>query len=93
MFMYIWARKNPNLMLSFFDVFQFRSCFVPYFMILFTVLLGYDPTMNIIGTVTGHFYFFLEDIMPHLPETQDIRLLKPPRMLIRICDMLKIHDW
>ena len=93
MFLYIWARKNPHFVVSFFDVFHFRSCFLPFFMILITSLLGYDPTMNIIGTTTGHLYFFLEDIVPHVPETQDLRLLKPPRVLKWLCDYLRIHDW
>ena len=69
MFLYFWARKNPNLVVNFFDVFQFRSCFMPYFMIMLIFLLGYDPTMNAIGTFTGHLYYFFEEIVPNLQET------------------------
>ena len=93
MFLYYWARKNPNYLVNFFDVFVFRSCFMPYFIILLTFLLGYDTRMNLIGTFTGHLYYYLEDIVPNLRETQDFRVLKPPQLLKEFCDFLGIHDW
>jgi len=88
MMLYIWARKNPDMVVSFFDVFHFRSCFLPHFMLLLIVLSGYDPTMDIIGSCVGHLYFYLEDVVPHLPETQDIRLVRAPGFLKRLCDVL-----
>ena len=66
---------------------------MPYFMILMTFLLGFDPTMSVIGTVVGHLYYFLEEIVPNLQDTQDCRVLKPPRILKSACDLLRIHDW
>ena len=78
MMLYLWARKNPNNVMNFFDVFQFRSCFLPYFMLSMIVISGYDPTMDILGSLVGHIYYFLEDIVPHIPETQDYRVLEAP---------------
>ena len=66
---------------------------MPYFMILLTFLLGYDPTMSLIGTLTGHAYYFLEEIVPNLQETHNCRVLRPPRVLRSFCELLGIHDW
>ncbi len=58
-----------------------------------TFLMGFDPMMNVIGTAVGHLYYFLEEIVPNLTETENCRFLKPPWFLKSACDFLKIHDW
>ena len=78
MFLYIWSRKYPNMQMSFFRVFEFRSCFVPLVMMTMILLTGHDPTLDLLGNITGHIYFFLEDVVPRLPETRDFRLVKAP---------------
>jgi hypothetical protein len=40
MMLYIWARMNPNIPCSFFNVISFRSCFLPYFFFLMILLSG-----------------------------------------------------
>ena len=69
MMLYIWARKNPNFLISFFDVFQFRSCFLPLFMLGLIFLFGFDPTMDIIGSLVGHLYYYLDEVVPRIPDT------------------------
>jgi len=93
MMLYLWARKNPNTVVNFFDVFHFRSCFLPYFMLSLIVLGGYDPTMDILGSLVGHLYFYLEDIVPYIPETRDYRLLKAPLSLKNFCERIGIHNF
>ena len=93
MMLYIWARKHPTLVVNFFDVFHFRSWFLPYFMLVLIVLSGYPPTMDLIGSAAGHLYFYLEEIVPHIPETQDKRLLKAPDALRQFCEKLGIHNY
>ena len=93
MMLYMWSRKNPNIELSFLDVFHFRSCFLPYFIFLMTLLTGFDVTLDLLGIIAGHVYFFMEDVVPRVPETRGIRVLKAPNVLKRICDWLNIHDF
>ena len=78
MMLYLWARKNPNIVMSFLDVFHFRSCFLPYFILLMILLSGFDPTLDLLGNITGHVYFFLEEVVPRLPETRGFRVIKAP---------------
>ena len=93
MMLYLWARKNPNIVMSFLDVFHFRSCFLPYFILLMILLSGFDPTLDLLGNITGHVYFFMEDVVPRLPETRGIRVMQAPRVLKSLCDMLHVHDF
>jgi Derlin-2/3 len=88
MMLYLWARKNPNMMMSFLDIIHFRSCFLPIFMLLMIVLSGYDPTLDLIGSVAGHVYYFFDEVIPRLPETKGLRLMRAPRFLVRLCELL-----
>ena len=58
-------------------------------MLMFGSSLKYD----IIGIIAGHLYYYLEDVVPKLPETEDFKLLKPPKVLVQICEYLQIHDY
>ena len=93
MMLYMWSRKNPNIELSFLDVFHFRSCFLPYFMFMMILLSGYDVTLDLLGIVVGHTYYFFEDVVPRIPETRDKRILKAPSWLTRLCTYLRVHDF
>ena len=85
MMLYYWARRNPNIEMSFLDVFHFRSCFLPFFMFMMIFLSGYDITLDVMGMIAGHAYYFLEDVVPRVPETRSHRILKAPRWLDRVC--------
>lgn len=69
MMLYIWARMNPNIPCSFFNVISFRSCFLPHFFFLMILLSGYDPTMDLVGNAVAHLYFYLTSVVPLIPET------------------------
>ena len=92
MTLYLWARKNPNLDVNFFDVFVFRSCFLAYFYLVLTILCGFTPVSQIVGCFVGHIYFFLEDVMPRIEETKGMRLLKTPEFLKNICHYLRMDE-
>lgn len=64
MMMYVWARKNPTIVINFLDVFQFRACYLPYFTLCIILLSGYDPTVDFLGAIVGHLYFFMSEIVP-----------------------------
>lgn len=62
-------------------------------MLLLVLLSGYDPTMEILGNVVGHIYYYLSDVVPLIPETQDVKILQSPSFLINLCERLRIHDF
>lgn len=85
MMLYIWARLHPNIPFNFFNVFQFRSCFLPHFMFMLILMSGYDPTMDLVGNLVGHLYYFLVHILPAIPELRYVNPLQPPKLLETFC--------
>jgi Derlin-2/3 len=86
--LYVWARKNPNSFVNFFELFQFRAPVLPWATLLMIVMLGYTPKYYLCGLAVGHIYYFIEDVIPKIPETEDFRVLKPPKVLERLCEYL-----
>ena len=56
------------------------------------VVFGFDAESDLIGAAVGHMYYFIADILPKIPETHGLELLKPPRLLVRLCEWLRVHD-
>jgi Derlin-2/3 len=88
MMLYLWGRRNPTVQINFLEIFHFRAPFLPWFMMLFVVMFGFNPRYDLIGVTVGHLYYYLEDVVPKIPETQDVKVLKPPRVLKSICEKL-----
>ncbi len=93
MIFYYFARKNPNAQFSFFGFLQFRGCFLPFFIICLTVMTGQDPTIELLGNLIGHIYFYTMCVVPLIPETEDVKVLKSPQFLVDLCQRLRIHDF
>ena len=88
MMLYLWARKNPNIMMSFLDVIHFRSCFLPIFILLMIILSGFDPTLDVLGSLAGHIYYFFDDVVPRLPETRGLKPLKSPAFFSHLVNLV-----
>jgi len=93
MMLYLWTRRNPTVQINFLEIFQFRAPIMPWFLILFVLMFGMNPKYDLIGVLAGHMYYYLEDVVPFLPETEDFKLLKPPQMLVTLCEKLQVHDF
>ena len=91
MMFYYFARKNPNAQFSFFFL-QFRACFLPYVLVALTVMTGQDPTTELLGNLIGHIYFYLTCVVPLIPETEDVNMLKSPQFLIDLCQRLRLPE-
>lgn len=52
---YIWSRKNPDAMLSFLGLVVFRAPYLPWVMLMFSVVMhGTVPKDELCGIVVGH---------------------------------------
>jgi len=65
MMVYVWARRNDDVRMSFLGLFTFRAPFLPWVLLGFSVLLGNSPSVDLMGIAVGHLYFFLDDVYPH----------------------------
>jgi Derlin-2/3 len=65
-----------------------RAAYLPYCIVLIMLMFGSSLKYDIIGIIAGHLYYYLEDVVPKLPETEDFKLLKAPKVLVQICEYL-----
>ena len=56
-------------------------------------MFGFNPKYDLIGVAAGHLYYYLEDVVPKIPETEDFKVLRPPKLLVYLCEKLQIHDY
>ena len=91
--LYVWTRRNPNVEVNIMEIFTFRAQFLPWFLMLLVVVFGFDAQDDIIGAAVGHLYYFLADIMPKIPETREMKVLRAPEWMVRVCEWLRIHEY
>eukprot|EP00033_Pygsuia_biforma_P002373 GCRY01002626.1.p1 GENE.GCRY01002626.1~~GCRY01002626.1.p1 ORF type:complete len:263 (+),score=10.72 GCRY01002626.1:95-883(+) len=72
---YIWSKKNPTRIVSFFFGARFQAMYFPFVLLVFNLLMGNSIAIDIAGIVAGHLYYFLDEV---LPLTQNIRLVRTP---------------
>jgi Derlin-2/3 len=85
---YVWGRRNEDVKMSFMGIFTFHAPYLPWVMLGLSVLLGNGYTMDIIGIIVGHTYYFLEFVFPVIAEIRDWpikRIMVPPAPLLWLC--------
>lgn len=99
MLVYVWGRRNEDMRMSFLGVFSFNAPYLPWVMLTFSVLLGNPVTIDAIGILVGHTYYFLEYVYPVIADIRGWKLrhiLAPPRILHWICgtyqEQMHIHE-
>ena len=65
---YVWARRNPYVRMSFLGLFSFNAPYLPWVLLSFSVVLGNSATIDLIGIIVGHVYYFLEDVYPRIAD-------------------------
>jgi len=83
MVVYVWARRNPNVRMSFLGLFTFNAPYLPWVILGFGFMLGQTLIFDVLGIVVGHAYYYLEDVYPTIA---DRRMLKTPQILKQLLD-------
>jgi Derlin-2/3 len=79
MIVYVWARRNPYVRMSFLGLFNFNAPYLPWVLLIFSLCLNNAwPTVDLLGIMVGHLYYFLEDIYPTIAGR---KLLYTPKFL------------
>jgi len=81
MMVYVWGRRNQYVNMSFLGLFNFTAPWLPWVLLLFSVMLGSSPVVDLLGMGVGHTYYFLEDVYPQMSGR---RLLKTPSVLLAL---------
>lgn len=91
MMVYLWGRRNPYNRMNFLGIFPFTAPYLPWVLLSFSVLLGNNGTVDILGIVVGHLYYFLEDVYPRMIQSR-YRILKTPQILEHLFSTEEEHD-
>ena len=78
MMVYVWGRRHQNVNMSFLGMFNFTAPYLPWVLLIFSVMLGSSPLVDLLGMVAGHVYYFFEDVYPAMTGR---RLLKTPGII------------
>eukprot|EP00741_Cyanophora_paradoxa_P004805 tig00000829_g4662.t1 len=79
MLIYVWSRRNIHVNMSFYGLFQFKAPYFPWVLVLFSLLMGGDPILDLMGIAVGHLYYFFADVVPTQPN--GLRLIKTPSFI------------
>mmetsp|Transcript_11759 Transcript_11759/g.20937 ORF Transcript_11759/g.20937 Transcript_11759/m.20937 type:complete len:244 (+) Transcript_11759:251-982(+) len=78
MMVYVWGRRHQYVNLSFLGIFTFTAPYLPWVLLVFSLMLGSSPLVDLLGMAAGHAYYFLEDVYPRMTGR---RPLKTPGIL------------
>ncbi|BBN15612.1 Derlin-2/3 [Marchantia polymorpha subsp. ruderalis] len=78
MMVYVWSKRNPNVQMSFLGLFSFTAPYLPWVLLLFSLMVASSPWVDILGMAAGHAYYFLEDVYPVMTGR---RILKTPGII------------
>jgi len=80
---YLWARRNPSVRLSFLGLFVFSAPYLPWVLLGFSLIINNSlPKDDLLGIVVGHVYYFFSDIYPRIRNGS--RPLDPPEFWKRM---------
>lgn len=70
MMVYLWARDpdNYHIRMSFFGVLQFTAPYLPWVLLVFSLVLGNPIEMDLLGIIVGHTYYFLDYVYPQVAQ-------------------------
>lgn len=81
---YVWARRHPDVQMSFLGMFTFSAPYLPFVLIAFNALMYSSlPAGNLAAIALGHTYYFLEDVWPNQPSSGGRRWLATPQFILR----------
>ena len=79
MMVYIWSRRNENIMMSFLGLFPFRACYLAFVLMSFSAIVGSNAMQSIIvdglGVLTGHVYYYFQDVAPKVGKIREWKLV------------------
>lgn len=75
---YVWSRNFPEQPVSIMGVFKLQGFYLPWALLVLTMLMGGSPVPDLIGILIGHLYYFLTVLHPAAGGRE---LVKTPQFL------------
>lgn len=81
MVVYIWSRHNLAQIVPVLW-FAIPAPWLPYFLAVFSLMLGGSPTIDLLGILVGHLYYSFREVLPkYLTNSHDATWLPTPAIL------------
>lgn len=89
MMVYLWARDPDNsyIRMSFFGILTFNAPYLPWVLLMFSLVLGNPIEMDFLGILVGHSYYFFDRVYPKVADIRGWRwrkLIVTPQFLHHI---------
>ena len=84
---YVWARKNPDMMFHF----GMRMPYMTFFFLMLRLFSRATIFYDVAGLVLGHVYYFFEDIVPYLHGFRGARIFKAPEIVSKVCKFFSLE--
>ncbi|GIL84165.1 hypothetical protein Vretimale_15817 [Volvox reticuliferus] len=88
MMVYVWGRRHRHLNLSFLGIFSFTAPYLPWVLLSFSLMMGNNATVDLIGMAAGHVYYYLEDVYPRISGRRPLKTPAFIRMMFPAEDMV-----
>ena len=75
---YLWARNNHRQQVFIFFVLAIRASYLPYIFILFGLVHRGGILNELLGIFIGHVLYYFYFVVPKLPQTHGMNILKAP---------------
>lgn len=91
MLVYVWGRdpENEDMRMNFLGLFPFNAPYLPWVLLLFSVVIGNPVETDLLGIVVGHLYYFLDSVWPRLAHARGwtywSKVLVTPSLLTYLC--------
>eukprot|EP01104_Vermistella_antarctica_P004734 TRINITY_DN15160_c0_g1_i1.p1 TRINITY_DN15160_c0_g1~~TRINITY_DN15160_c0_g1_i1.p1 ORF type:complete len:217 (+),score=41.42 TRINITY_DN15160_c0_g1_i1:322-972(+) len=80
---YIFSRRNRDVRMSFLGLFTFTAPYLPWVILIFSLLLGQPLIEDLLGIAVGHIYYFLADVYP---DVTGRRIMRTPGFIKSLFD-------
>jgi len=86
--LYVWGRLNPNVEMQMFGLLNFKAPYLPIVMLTFSLVLGNSATVDLLGIMSGHVFYFGKYVYPEVARIRGWRvkeILQPPVIMSWAC--------
>jgi len=83
--LYIWCKKEPFERVNFLFGFVVKSAYLPWAIIIYSVLIGDGVYKELIGVAAGHAFIFVKDLLPNNPKYR-LDLFRTPKFVEKLVE-------
>jgi len=89
MILYVWSKNFPTAQVSLYGLLPVQAFYLPFVYLGLSLVLGGNPIHCVLGILSGHMYYFLNNVYP---ASGGRRFIRTPRWLENVCARYNIGE-